>query len=182
MKTWLLLLMISLVSGGKVYTPDTDKEITILRFGYPSQALYQYSRLAHKYHFKLISVGGCMVSHHLVDSVDKHNKVAEAELDSLNGPVWRDAYETDVWTTYQRDTTMAAALKKEAYIHDLMDKEWKRGNGLYFYVDSDLTDNVYRIDVMGYQDTTSDFVSFFNIYMNYPKLSILRKEVVNVYH
>jgi len=173
----LFTLLTFLTSCGQTPTDTAKKEaITILRYGLPGPDLYEYNEVARKYNFKLISVAGCIVSPQLSDSVVKHNKMSYEKLDKLNGANWQDKYKKDVQESYSRDTTMVNVLKKEKFIQDQYVKEHKHGNGLIYLVDSALTENIYRINVIGYLDTTSTLVSFFRVVMDYDKLKIISRE------
>jgi len=147
-----------------------------LRYGLPGPDLYEYSLVARKYNFKLITVAGCIVDDAVRDSVNKHNKIAYTRLDKINGKDWQTNYEKDVRSTYSKDSTMIELLKNETFIKKRDAEQNKHGNGLIYLMDSALASEVYRINVIGYLDSTSTLVSFFRVYIDYRELTIVKKE------
>jgi hypothetical protein len=162
---------------------DTSKteEITIMTYGLPGPDEYEYHKIAKKYHYKLVTVGGCIVSDSLIDAVRKHNKIAYEKLDKINGNNWQEQYEKDVQSAYTRDSTIIEFVKKQKFIREQNAIEKKYGNGLQFIVDTELPSNIYRVNVMGYLDSTSQFVSFYRVFVKFDNLTIVDKEA-NIIH
>ncbi len=153
---------------------DRKDTLTLLTAGFPGPDLYQYIKIAPKYNFKLIWIGGCTVDQETIDSMYKHNQVVDSLLNIINEVGWHDKYEKEVKETYSRDSNLIAALKRTKFIKRQLSEQEKHGNGLQFYVDSAIDNNTFRIQVQGYlNDHYANRGSYYRVIMRYSDKKIL---------
>lgn len=179
MKNFLLLIILifalscSSKNRQSVSTVGQDTLIKVLSYGYPSMYAFQQDKVAHKYGFRFITVADCEVTDKLVDSVATINKIAYLKIEKLNGKDWNERYERDILTEFTRDSTIIAKIEKLDFIKDKDRELEKWGNGLDFFVDSSLGQDIYRVNVLGYLDSTPELVSYFRIFYSYIRLDTI---------
>jgi len=150
-----------------------DSIITVLTYGYPTMYVFQEGKVARKYGFRHISVADCNVTDRLKDSVGKVNKIAFEKIEKLNGKDWLEKYKNDILTEFSRDSTIITKIENLNFIKDKDNELGKRNNGLDFFVDSVLGQDIYRVNILGYLDSTSELVSYFRVYYNYRLLDTI---------
>jgi|WetSurMetagenome_2_1015567.scaffolds.fasta_scaffold01666_3 hypothetical protein len=179
-----LLLILSYCTNNApshITTGDT-KFIKVLSYGYPTVDYYQRNKVAKKYGYSIIPVAGCEVSQMLIDSVKILNEIAYNEIEKINGKDWREKYEIDVENEFKLDTLIINEVEKLDFIMKKNNELSQSNNGLHFHVDSILENEIYRVNVSGYDVTTvkyenvpghlvpsADYVSYFRIFYNYKK-------------
>ena len=176
----ILLLSVFYLLPGQIFaqvdsTVRDSKKIKILTYGLANYIRdYEEDRIAARYGFTIWSVAGCVVGKQLMDSVEHHNDTAYSEIDKINKPGWRNKYNSEVDSAYKRDTILIRAVKS---IHEV--NEWiksKPKTDLMYYVDSALSNNVYRISILSLDDSKTRLISLYRVYISYKTLKMVRKE------
>ncbi len=162
----------TLVCVGQI--KDAHDTLSIWTFGYPSSSLYQYTKLAPKYHFKLIYIGGCTISQDRISAALKHNKMADSLLDIINGKDWRGKYESEVNQTYHQDSIIISKIKSAPFIQEQIAIQTRNNNGFVYCVDSFLSNDLYRVQVYGYlSDLDASYGSYYRVIIRLSDLEII---------
>lgn len=123
---------------------------------------YPSITIAPKYHFNLQYWGEPNEPWSYWDSIFKANERIDSPLDLINGKGWRERYEAEVRATYQRDSVLIQRVKGLKFIV----KQKKRKNYLFYFVDSVLPNNVFRINAIGYlKDGNGSKGSYYRIFI-----------------
>ncbi|MBC7383699.1 MAG: hypothetical protein H7296_12025 [Bacteroidia bacterium] len=175
MKIFLLVSLFFTAFYSRAQSIDTtysgNEIITILRYGYPPDDLYQRWQIAKKYGFRLISISGCLTSQLLVDSATKHNTISYQKLLIRNGENWQKNFEWDITSIYKRDTLIVSKIKNEKFII-AMQADHKI---IRCIVDSLLNFSVYRINIIGLNDG-QNFSSLRRIFIDYKTFKIVNQD------
>jgi hypothetical protein len=172
----MILLISNIVFGQNPFTTFKieKKDLVIISIGQPGPMANHYYRLAPKYNFNYDNWGEPYLTQTELDSIWAHNEKIDSILDIINGKDWRDRFNEEVKQTYQRDSNLVANLETHKFIKQGLVKQKKYGNGFMYFVDSTLTEDIYRIQVLGYlNDHYSNRGSYYRVIMRYSDKKIL---------
>jgi hypothetical protein len=109
-----------------------------------------------------------------LDSIGRHNDEVDSILNKINGDGWREKFERQVVQIFQRDSCLINKLKSKKFIKRKLAIQKKNGNGFVYFVDSALTEDIYRIQVIGYlNDKYGTIGSHCRVIMRYSNKNIL---------
>lgn len=170
------LLISNIVFGQNPFTTFKieKKDLVIICIGQPGPMSNHYDRVAPKYNFNYDNWGEPNLTQTELDSIWAHNKKIDSILDIINGKDWHDRFNEEVKQIYQRDSNLVANLKTYKFIKQGLAKQKKYGNGFTYFVDSMLTEDIYRIQVLGYlNDHYSNRGSYYRVIIRYSDKKIL---------
>jgi hypothetical protein len=169
----ILLIILFLIGSCSINkTPNytiigNDTLIKVLTYGYPPRDYFQRNKVARKYGYIIESVAKCEVNQQLIDSVKVEDEIAFKEIEKLNGKDWQERYERDVEDEFKRDSIIVDEVEKLDFIKEKEEELKKSNNGLNYFVDSILADDIYQVNVTGYLVPTTDYVSYYRVFYNY---------------
>lgn len=150
------------------------KDLVIISIGHPGPMSNHYDRLAPKYNFNYENWGEPNLTQIELDSIWAHNEKVDSILDVINGKDWRVRFNDEVKHLYKRDSNLVAHLKTHKFIKQGLAKQKKHENGFIYFVDSTLTEDIYRIQVLGYlNDLYSNRGSYYRVIMRYSDKKVL---------
>jgi hypothetical protein len=170
------ILISNIVFGQNPFTTFNieKKDLVIIRIGQLGSMSYHADRLAPKYNFNYDNWGEPNLTQTELDSIWRHNEKVDSILDIINGIGWRDNFAKEVRQIYQKDSTLVGNLKTQKFIKRELANQKKHGNGFVYFVDSTLTEDIYRIQVLGYlNDHYSNRGSYYRVIMRYSDKKIL---------
>jgi hypothetical protein len=174
--TLITFLISNIVFGQNPFTTFNieKKNLVIISIGHPGPMSYHADRLAPKYNFNYDNWGEPNLTQTELDSIWAHNENVDSILDVINGKNWRDRFNEEVKQIYQRDSILIVNLKTHKFIKQGLAKQKKHGNGFNYFVDSTLSKDIYRIQVLGYlNDHYSNRGSYYRVIMRYSDKKIL---------
>ncbi len=129
-------------------------ELTILEYGLPPAMHYINARetVANKWGIQFISVAGCVVSSHLMDSVKKHNERTYTKIVEKFGKDWNINFDQEVQKELQIQDIVVQLIKSETYIIKLDSTLRSKNNGLYYDLTPEVTEKVYSAIIYGWGD------------------------------
>lgn len=105
------------------------------------------------------------------DSIFKANERVDSILNIINGEGWKEKYETEVKATFQRDSILIRKVKELKFIR----KRKKHDSYLFYFVDSILPNNVFRVNAVGYLKNGNGVKgSFFRIYIRQDTYQVVK--------
>lgn len=144
-------------------------KVSVETYGYPGNDIYQRRKVAHHYGFRLETIAGCLISDAEITRAEKHNKKAYKIIAAMNGEQWEEAYEKEVSASYRVDTTIVSYIQSDSIV------KWVRLNyNTWAHVDSNITENVYRVNFYAY--SSHKLASVLRVYFDYAQMKILRRE------
>lgn len=130
---------------------NVDTTLQILTHGLPDREQQRaMNSVAKKYGFRYYGVAGCIVSEHLLDSVNKENERVYKILEQRFGKDWLLTFATEVDTMERLQAQVEELVKKENYIVDKENELEKDGNGLYYLIDPTDKQNVFAVKAYGW--------------------------------
>jgi len=94
-----------------------DTLLPVLTYGYSTFMISRVVNLvALKYGFYYHSMGGCVISPELEDSIRRDNKTTDSILEKLHGKGWQDRYNAEVAELMCYLDEATALVEKEPYI------------------------------------------------------------------
>ncbi len=179
-----LLLLFSigrygLLEAAKPYIADDvnagakpkDSLPCIYRWGYPPQYLFQMCKLAPRYGFKLISVGGCYVKDSVGTAANANNDTVRCKLDETNGPGWHQKWLEESIALHQLEEEIGLAVYKMTFAKELNARMREEGNGLHCRIWNEPVNNIYEVSVEGYDVKTPDshWMHFYSVFVKVVK-------------
>ncbi|MES2558162.1 MAG: hypothetical protein V4590_00365 [Bacteroidota bacterium] len=174
--TFIPFLISSIVFGQNPFTTFKieKKDLVIISIGQLGPMSNHYDRLAPKYNFNYDNWGEPNLTQIELDSIWAHNEKVDSILNVINGKDWSHRFNEEVKQIYKRDSIVIANLKTHKFIKQGLAKQKKYGNGFIYFVDSTLTEDIYRIQVLGYlNDHYSNRGSYYRVLMRYSDKKIL---------
>ena len=128
-----------------------DTSLKILVYGLPDREQRRaMNTVAKKYDFHYYPVAGCVVSEHLLDSVNKENKKVYEILEQKFGKNWRLTFAAQVDTMKNLQRQVEELVKKESYITDKENELEKDDNGLDYLIEPIVGQETFGVKAYGW--------------------------------
>jgi hypothetical protein len=168
-----------------VQTVDTrnkvDTSLRILIYGlYEREQDRAMNTVAQKYDFRYYHVAGCVISEHLLDSVNKENKRIYKILEQRFGKNWRFTFAEEVETMENLQEQVETLVKKESYITVKENELEKDGNGLDYSIDPIEGQKTFAVKAYGWgqwHDKT-ELVIYYQLTVNLTKKTVVKNSDV----
>lgn len=162
-----------------VLTQEKLHVLTILEYGLPPNNAQLNARdvVADRWGVKIISVGECVITNHLRDSIQTHNDSVFPQLLERFGANWEKQFKLEQDAEFQIQQKVLEIIEKQIYIQELEMKLQANGNELYFFLYPEKTEEIYFAQVYGYGELNgnTEFVSFYILEINLNDNSVMIK-------
>ena len=141
---------------------------------FDGQAIFLGNELAKKYHFQYDYVGDHFENDSL-PAIGRHNDQTDSILCLINGRDWKQRFEKEYSESYSRDSILILFTKSK--IVELLNDTTKYK--FIVYRDSILSDDTFRVNVLGYHD--NKMASYMRAIIKYPELKIISTDKTLIY-
>ncbi len=158
-----------------------DTSLKILVYGLPDREQRRaMNTVAKKYDFHYFPVAGCVVSEHLLDSVNKENKKVYEILEKKFGKNWRLTFAAQVDTMKNLQKQVEELVKKESYITDKENQLEKDDNGLDYLIEPIVGHETFGVKAYGWGQWNgkTELVIYYKLTVDLTKKTVIKNSDV----
>ncbi len=153
----------------------TKPKFRLLTYGLPNFTKQNSENVvAQKWGIEFCAVAGCVVTQKLEDSVVRHNKSVEPQIEKKYGKNWRDKFYKEVDTEFETEKKVTAMIDLLDYVKERQAEMEKEGNGLHYIMTPGASTTKYNVSIQGWGKWKGkdEWVTFYKLLVDYRTKSV----------